>query len=475
MGVGENSTVEEKSTAEDVKASKGKQIFCALSATLAGVTLGTVTGFTSPAGPKLLNPDNPADGDLRLSELQYDFFSSCITLAGAFGVLLFGYFLNKWGRKISLLVTAASVFLGFVMIAAGPNFPVLMVGRIINGIGQGGAIVTVPAYIGEIATPDIRGTLACCFSVMINVGNLWAFVFGAIIPSWRWFAGVNAIPSVLCFVCVIFIKESPQFLLLKKRPKEARKTLQYFRGDSYDVSHEFEEMEKFVEELKENHSSLRDLLLPYNFKPAVICLTILFLDQATGIMPLLLNLQSIFMEASASVSDDLSSIITGIVQCVSSVISVFIIDRVGRKPLLIVSSSAMCLSLVALGNYFYLKEEDAEWTRSTLGWLPLTCLMLFMSGMNGGFFPVIYTLMGELLTPEVRDIVGSVSVMLSSVSGFVFSITFHPMQDAMGMYGVYWFYGIMCFVALLFCVVFVPETKGKTTQDIARHFGNPAA
>ncbi|XP_064080101.1 solute carrier family 2, facilitated glucose transporter member 6-like isoform X1 [Macrobrachium nipponense] len=457
------------------KPSQRTQIFSALSATLAGLAHGTVTTYTSPAGPKLQNPVSPLDGDLRLSKLEYDFFSSSICLAGAVGALCFGYVMNKWGRKISLMVTAAVITIGFAMIAAGPNFPVLMIGRLLTGFGQGGALLTVPSYIGEIVAPNIRGALAACFSVMINFGNLWAYVFGAIIPSWRWFTGVNAIPALLCFVCVCFIKESPQFLLLKQKPEEARKTLQYFRGEECDINDEFDKMEKFVEELKQNRGSFKDLLLPHNFKPAAICFMVLFLDQASGIMPLLLNLRTIFTEASASVSDDLSSIITGIVQCLACVFSVFVIDKTGRKPLLIMSSAVMCLSLVALGDYFYLKEESSEWARATLGWLPLTCLVLFMSAMNGGFFPVLYVLMGELITPEARGIAGGIAIMLSSVSGFAVSITFHPMQEAMGMYGVYWFYGSMCFGALLFAVVVVPETKGKTMQQIASYFNNPAA
>ncbi|XP_064080104.1 solute carrier family 2, facilitated glucose transporter member 8-like isoform X2 [Macrobrachium nipponense] len=387
------------------KPSQRTQIFSALSATLAGLAHGTVTTYTSPAGPKLQNPVSPLDGDLRLSKLEYDFFSSSICLAGAVGALCFGYVMNKWGRKISLMVTAAVITIGFAMIAAGPNFPVLMIGRLLTGFGQGGALLTVPSYIGEIVAPNIRGAL----------------------------------------------------------------------GEECDINDEFDKMEKFVEELKQNRGSFKDLLLPHNFKPAAICFMVLFLDQASGIMPLLLNLRTIFTEASASVSDDLSSIITGIVQCLACVFSVFVIDKTGRKPLLIMSSAVMCLSLVALGDYFYLKEESSEWARATLGWLPLTCLVLFMSAMNGGFFPVLYVLMGELITPEARGIAGGIAIMLSSVSGFAVSITFHPMQEAMGMYGVYWFYGSMCFGALLFAVVVVPETKGKTMQQIASYFNNPAA
>ncbi|XP_068206138.1 facilitated trehalose transporter Tret1-like [Palaemon carinicauda] len=458
----------------DAKPSKRQQIFAAFSATLGGGSVGTSFAFTSPAGPKLMNPVSEEDGALRLDEVQLDIFSSCLPLAAALGALLSGYCMSKWGRKFTVLGSAAVSIVGWLPIALGPSFPLLMFGRILNGIGTGGLTVAVPAYVGEIASPSIRGTLSSCFSVMVTLGNLFVFGLGAVVLSWRCLAAVSATPAVLCLIFMFFRKESPQFLSMKNRHREARDALQHFRGKDYDITEEYTKMQEFVANLSQNSGSLKDILLPHNLKPASICCAVLFFSQVSGVTPMILNLWTVFEEASAGISDDLSTIIIGIVQLVATLLSVAVIDRAGRKLLLVVSSCVMCLSLATLGDYFYLAQQSQDWARDTLGWLPLTCLILYFAALNTGFFPVQYVLIGELLTPEVKGIFGSISIIVSSVSGFLVSLTFELMQYELGIYGTYWFYALMCFLALLFSVIFVPETKGRTMQEIAGYFGNPS-
>ncbi|XP_066964846.1 facilitated trehalose transporter Tret1-like [Macrobrachium rosenbergii] len=459
----------------DQKPSKGTQIFATFSAALAGASIGTSFGYTSPAGPRLKNPISEADGKLQLDAVELNIFGSCLTLAAALGALLCGFCMSRWGRRITLLGAAVVSIIGWFPIALGTSFPLLMFGRILNGIGTGAVTVVGPAYIGEIASPAIRGSLGACFPVMITVGNIFVFGLGSVIFSWRGLAAISATPAILCFICMFFSKESPQFLIMKARHQEARDALQYFRGKDYDVSEEFVSMQAFVDDLNQKNGSFRDLLLPHSMKPAVICCTVLFFSQVSGMTPMILNLRTVFEEASSGIQEDLSTIIIGVVELVFTLVSVGLVDRAGRKLLLVASSAVMCLSLAVLGAYFYLAQQNKEWARETLGWLPLTALILFFAALNAGFFPVQYILIGELLTPEVKGVFGSISIMVSSISGFVVSVSFEPMQNEIGSYGTYWFYAFMCLLALFFSVIVVPETKGRTMQEIASYFGNPSA
>ncbi|XP_066964859.1 facilitated trehalose transporter Tret1-like isoform X2 [Macrobrachium rosenbergii] len=444
-------------------------------AALAGASAGASFGYTSPAGPRLKNPISEADGKLQLDAIELNIFGSCLTLAAALGALLCGFCMSRWGRRVTLLGAAVVSIIGWLPIALGTSFPLLMFGRILNGIGTGAVTVVGPAYIGEIASPAIRGSLGACFPVMITVGNIFVFGLGSVIFSWRGLAAICATPAILCFICMFFNKESPQFLIMKARHQEARDALQYFRGKDRDISEEFGSMQAFVDNLNQKNASFRDLVLSHNMKPAVICCTVLLFCQLSGMTPMILNLWTVFEEAASGIQEDLSTIIIGVVELVFTLVSVSLVDRAGRKLLLLVSSAFMCLSLAVLGAYFYLAQQNKEWARETLGWLPLAALILYFAALNAGFFPVQYVLIGELLTPEVKGVFGSISIMVSSISGFVVSVSFEPMQHAIGSYGTYWFYALMCLLALLFSVIVVPETKGRTMQEIASHFGNPSA
>ncbi|XP_064080096.1 facilitated trehalose transporter Tret1-like isoform X2 [Macrobrachium nipponense] len=444
-------------------------------ASLAGASVGASFGYTSPAGPRLKNPISEADGKLQLDAIELNIFGSCLTLAAALGALLCGYCMSRWGRRVTLLGAAAVSIIGWLPIAFGTGFPLLMFGRILNGIGTGAVTVVGPAYIGEIASPSIRGSLGAWFPVMITIGNIFVFGLGSVIFSWRGLAAVSATPAILCFIFMFFNKESPQFLVMKARHQEARDALQYFRGKDHDISEEFASMQAFVDDLNQKGGSFRDLLLSHNMKPAAICCTVLLFCQLSGMTPMILNLWTVFEEASTGIQEDFSTIIIGVVELVFTLVSVGLVDKVGRKLLLVVSSTVMCLSLAVLGAYFYLAQQSQEWARETLGLLPLTALILYFAALNAGFFPVQYILIGELMTPEVKGVFGSISIMVSSISAFVVSVSFEPMQNAIGSYGTNWFYASMCLLALLFSVIVVPETKGRTMQEIASHFGNPSA
>lgn len=274
----------------------------------------------------------------------------------------------------------------------------------------------------------------------------------------------------------LFAKESPAFLMSKGKTKEAEASLQHYRGKDYNIQNELETIRQAAEKAKQTKAGFSDLKAPHILKPLGISLAIMVFQQVSGINAVLFNLNIIFEKAGSSMSPDLSSVIIGLMQFASTFAASLLMDRAGRKLLLIVSSAVMAVSLVALGVFFYILDQDE--TNGTndaesLGWLPLVSLIIFVIAFSIGFGPIPWLLMGELFPTEVKELAGSIATTVNWMSSFIICMTFTDMQKSLGDHGTYWLFAGFCTVALVFCVLLVPETKGKTLEEISAMFGAP--
>ncbi|XP_045621780.2 facilitated trehalose transporter Tret1 [Procambarus clarkii] len=480
------------------------QYYTALAATMGGLAMGVIVGYSSPAGPLLLGstsdgyPAGPLLGNitdrphtttssdvqpqnrtttetLQLSQEEYNWFSSSVNIGGAAGGLVGGVMISTLGRRATMMLSVLPYLAGWALIAGGQNVLMLVAGRVITGVCMGVTCTAVPTYIGEFASADIRGTLGSGFQVMVTLGILLVYVVGAALCSWRWLAVVCTIPTLIYILMLAFTKESPSFLLSQGRDEEAKASLQYFRGGHYNVQEELSMIKGAVAEAKLKKASLREMAKPHNLKPLVICLAILFFAQSSGITPLLFNMAIVFKDSGSSVTENASVAIIAGVQVLATVVGALLMDQAGRRLLLAVSSALMSLCMVSLGGYCYMKEIDAVWTVEALGWLPLVALVVFIAAYSVGFGPTVWVLMGELFSPEVKDASASLAMMVNWTASFIVTLTFLPLQTALGDYSAYWLFGGMCLAALVFTILLVPETKGKTLQEITAHFGGPAA
>ncbi|XP_047468474.1 facilitated trehalose transporter Tret1-like [Penaeus chinensis] len=234
-------------------------------------------------------------------------------------------------------------------------------------------------------------------------------------------------------------------------------------------------LKESLQEAAKNKVSLSDLKEPYILKPLAITLALMVFQQVAGVNAVLYNINLIFQSSGTSISDDLSSIIVGLVQVIATSVGSLLIDRAGRKFLLSFSAFTMSLSIVSLGIFFYIKSTNESYAQEYLGWLPLTSLMVFISAFSIGYGPIPWVMMGELFYPNVKEAAGSMATTLNWTFVFIVTFVFSPLQDAIHDYGVYWLFGGLCAVNFLFCVLFVPETKGRTLQETMAHFGGPAA
>ncbi|XP_063595968.1 facilitated trehalose transporter Tret1-like [Penaeus indicus] len=447
------------------------QYFTAFSATMGALAMGAVLGYSSPAGPLLMS--NATAGPVHLTKAQNSFFSSSMNLGALAGGPIGGVCLNKLGRRGTMLTSVVPFVGGWLLIAFAQNFAMLMTGRIITGFCAGITSLVVPTYIGEFASPDIRGTLGSGFQLMVTIGVVYAYAIGAVVKTWQMLAGLCIIPVLIYFVMVFFAKESPNFLLSKGKLDKATESLQHFRGKDYNIQTELNMLQQTVEDAKRNKASFKDLLKPYILKPLLISLTLMFFQQYSGVNPVLFNLTTIFEDSGSTISDSISSITIGVVQVLATLLATVLMDKAGRKLLLIVSASMMALSLTALGEFFYVKMEDEAWAVETLGWLPLASLIIFIAAFSIGYGPIPWLMMGELFSPNVKEAAAGLATMVNWTLSFSITLIFVPLQDAINDFGVYWLFAGVCVLNLIFSVTVVPETKGKTLEEISAYFGGP--
>ncbi|KAL0125276.1 hypothetical protein PUN28_004422 [Cardiocondyla obscurior] len=436
------------------------QYLASLSACLMAVGVGTALAWTSPVLPQLYEKNSW----LVITEEQGSWVSSLLALGAIAGAVPSGPMADKLGRKKTLLLLAAPFLLSWVIIILASQLWLIYVARFIVGAGVGAACVVVPTYISEIAETSTRGSLGAMFQLNITVGILLAFVLGAVM-NYTAFAIVCALIEVGFLASFMWMPESPIWLVNQKRKPEATVAMAVFRGDSYDPSEELAEAQREAEAASLKKSTVFDLVRTVAARKALLAsLGGMFFQQLSGINAVIFYTVTIFQAAGSSMAPEISSIIVAIVQMVTTVVAAVIVDRAGRKPLLILSSSVMLISLVALGSYFNLKESESD--VSNLGWLPLTSLTLFMIAFSIGMGPIPWMLMGEVFPAETKAVASGIAVMLNWFLVFLVTKSFPMMNKGLGADVTFWIFATIMAIATGFIYFFVPETKGKTSQEI---------
>nr|XP_045597470.1 solute carrier family 2, facilitated glucose transporter member 8-like [Procambarus clarkii] len=444
------------------------QYLATLAACLGGLVMGTGLGYSSPAGPLLMT--NTTGETLHLTQQQYDWFISSLNLGGVAGSLGGGLCTNQLGRRPTMLLTGPLSLAGWALIAFGQNFAMLAAGRVLIGASMGATCTAAPTYVGEVASPDIRGALASGHQLMITLGMLLAYFGGIYVSSWRWLAVICGAPNLLYIATVYFTRESPTFLLAKGKMREAAASLQHFRGARYDIEEELQMTKQSLEEGMHTRVTFKEVLKPYILRPFLLCLTVFATVQLSGAGAILLNMAIIFQASGVRLDDNINVVIVGVMQVVATGLSAVLMDRAGRRLLLVLSLSFMSLSLAP--NFMSVHCVFPT-TGERLGWLPLVSMCVFISSFALGPGPIAWVLLGELLHPRVKEATTGIVTLFSWGLGFVVNLTFLPLEDALGSDGIYLLFAAMALCGLLVIVAGLPETKGKSLQEIAEHFGRP--
>jgi MFS transporter, SP family, xylose:H+ symportor len=439
--------------------------FIALIAALGGLLFGYDTAVISGAIGNLTKY-------FLLTPLQTGWAISSALVGCLAGALLADWLCSRFGRKWSMII-AAICFLACSFGTALPNdFTSFIVYRIVGGVGVGIASMTVPMYIAEIAPASKRGALVAYNQLAIVIGIVIVYFVNYFIAlqgdeqwnlneGWRWMFGSEAIPSILYLVLLFFIPESPRWLLLKGQQAKARSILEKFNS--------LEESQRIQASIidpseKAEKTSWRLLFTPSMRLALWVGIGLSVFQQVTGINAILYYAPEIFKSFGSDTNASLlETSMLGVVNLMFTIISIYLVDRIGRRPLLLVGSLGMFVSLAVVGVAAYYQAVNA--------WL-LPFLLLFMASFSTSWGPVVWVLLSEIFPNRVRSIALSIAVFIQWAANFVVSQTFPLLTENKWLkenfHGAFPFllFALLCLFALYFVKRWVPETKNKTLEQM---------
>jgi MFS transporter, SP family, xylose:H+ symportor len=420
----------------------------------------------------------PASGDAAglkgIADSVKGFVISSALIGCIIGGALAGFVSKSFGRRKGLIMAAAA----FTISAIGAWRPELfnafgtldvysfVVYRIIGGIGVGLASMLSPMYIAEIAPANIRGKLVSWNQFAIIFGMLVIYFVNYFIArsgneewliteGWRWMFFSGLIPSAIFLLLLIFVPETPRFLVMRGKDDKALGLLKKISGE--------ETADAILGEIKETLHEKSVPWLSFGFFVIFIGIMLSVFQQFVGINVVLYYAANIFRNMGASTDSSLlQTIIIGAINMIFTVLAIFTVDKFGRKPLMIIGALVMAVSMISLGLSFSLHKE---------GLLALVFMLLYTAGFAMSWGPVVWVLLSEIFPNSIRGAM-SIAVAAQWIANLIISWTFPIMNDNTWLTGLfnhgfaYWIYGLMGILAAWFMWRFVPETKGKTLEEI---------
>ncbi|HVN68681.1 MAG TPA: sugar porter family MFS transporter [Candidatus Binatia bacterium] len=425
-------------------------------AALGGLLFGYDTGVISGA---ILFITKDFDLPTRLQA-----FTISVVLIGCMaGAAVAGGVADRIGRRATLLAAGVIFLAGSILSALAPDETLLLAGRFVVGIGIGFSSVVAPLYISEVAPASSRGALVSLYQFAITVGILAAYVIDYALAGageWRWMLGLAVVPSLVLVGGMVGMPESPRYLFKIGLAAQARSVL----GRIYvDPAEEAREERSIVESLQARGAGIEAFAQPALRWALIVGITLAVLQQITGINTVIYYGPQIFemagvASASASI---LAQSLVGAVNCFMTLIAIFFVDRIGRKPLLYIGLTGMFCALSALALAFARPHLSG-----TLGTIALWSMMVYVGCFAFSLGPIVWLLLSEIFPLPVRGLGMSLSTLANWVGNFAVSQLFLTMIAHLGATGTFSLYAALCVVTLFFVRSAVPETKQELLESI---------
>jgi len=386
------------------------QYFVALVASFGSFVFGTSGGWPSPVLPQLRK--SWVEGGFDIDDDSESWVGSLMPIGALVGGPVAGLLVDLIGRKHTMMVTALLFGISYLVLVISPNIMVVYAGRIATGLCTGMASLVCPLYIAETARPEVRGFLGTWVQLLVTIGVLAAYSLGAIV-TWRWLSAI-CIGFSLIWICIlILVPETPSYHISKGYETDARASLAWLRGmvDHRDITEELEEIKESVILSSSNKSGFTAIFQRTNLIPLMIGFLLMFSQQFSGISVVICYTDDIFADAGSSLAASTQTIIIGGVQVVATFIGALLMDRLGRRFLLLFSCVAMIVSICVLGAFFFIKHNlnDTDLAKE-LSVLPIVALSTYIAAFSVGLGPIPWLMMSELFSPSVRGIASSIVV-----------------------------------------------------------------
>jgi len=400
--------------------------------------------------------------DFDLSTLQEELVVGAVLLGAVVGAAFGGKLADKFGRRSVLMQVAILFIVGAVGTALAPGTLSLAIGRVVVGMAIGVASFTAPLYISEVSPPNVRGRLVSLNQLMITIGIVASYLMDYALAgasAWRWMFALAAIPAIVLFVGLLFLPESPRWLMSRSREGEARVLLERIR-DTSDVEKELAEIEA---SLNQQGGSWRELF-GASLRPALIVgIGLAVFQQFTGINTVIYYAPTIFQFAgfhSAS-SAILATVGIGMINVLLTIVALWLLDRAGRRPLLLYGLTGMVISLGVLG-YAFLSPSLSNVVAS----VAVVSLAVYVACFAIGLGPVFWLMIAEIYPLRIRGRAMGVATMANWGSNLIIALTFLSLLHALGRAWTFWLYAIVGVLGWIFVYKMVPETKGRTLEEI---------
>ncbi|XP_049825529.1 facilitated trehalose transporter Tret1-like isoform X2 [Aethina tumida] len=373
---------------------------------------------------------------------------------------------ERVGRKRALLSFSLPMILCHLISAFANRVYMFLVARFLMGVGIGGVYSIVPNYVTEIGEDKNRGLLGCTMSLMIAFGNVFVYAVGPFV-SVQLLSFLNLVPLVMFLVCFGgSVPETPQHHIKTNNRKKAEDVLRLFRSKNCNLQEEFAKLVKSME-MENSKGSLKDLLTTKPITRAlIIVIGLMVLQQFSGINAVLCYMETIFGASKSSYPPEYSVIFVGVVQLITTAVTTQLVDKVGRKFLLLLSSIGSSLSLVCLSVYFYLNTNN--YNVESILWLPLVSLIVYIIVFNSGLSCIPWAILGELFPSHVKSLSSSITSMVNLVLAFCITMFFPHLAEILGLASTFLLCASFCATGAVFTFVLVPETKGKSLEDIQK-------
>ncbi|XP_065556927.1 facilitated trehalose transporter Tret1-like isoform X2 [Artemia franciscana] len=436
------------------------QLLATVCVSVGSVGLGYDDGWASPAIPKMKQ-----DGNFTASEEEFQWIASGTPLGTTIGSIFAFLITNKFGRQGTILRVSPFYFIGYLMSAYGFNSAIVLAGRIVIGFGHICNVMAAQIYASEISSPELRGILATIPSIFNLSGVLLSYVMGSFL-GWRDMTLVGlAFPIAYLFMW--FQPESPVWLLQNGHNTKAQESLQRLRGRKIEISDEYLRIkENCDKEAEKPKFHIREIFKKLFYKPVLLCIFMMFFQMFGGYGPIIFHSVEILTEVNSPLRGENASIILAAVMVAVAIMAAFIMDKAGRKVLLSISGFFLIAALCALGAFFYIKEFQGESAVASITWLPVASLFVYYGAYSLGYYEVPFILLGETFPVRYRDVMGSIGYFANSLFVFLSVKTYADLKHRVGYYGAYWFYAAVLLCGIIFVWIFMPETKGKTLEEI---------
>lgn len=434
------------------------QFLAVFTATSSSISDGMQYGWCSPTVPLLMAEDSP----IKITTMDAEWLDSIYMIGGIAGLPFTLYLSDKIGRKRSVSIASVIYIISWLLIIFGTNVDYIYVARFLAGLGGNMSFVCMPMYIGEIAHKNIRGFLGSFIYIMVLIGVIIVYTVAPLLEIYLT-AVVGICFPIFQLLTFSFMPESPYYLLLQGKEDEAKQSLTFLRGFN-NIDKELEEIKMAVERQQGESGRLQDIFLIDSNRKGLIIMTFLNASQHFGaISVILMNTHTILGGVDDVISTYEAGIIFSVIMLLSTIAGSLLLDHFGRKILLIISSlsTAACLLIIAI--YFHLESSELV---EGLTWVPALAVILYAVAFRLGLGLIPLVITGEIFPTAVK----AVGMTISDISYVVFGVislnVYHALTNLYGFHAPFYIFGIWCVGATIFTAIYIPETKGKTLEEI---------